>query len=257
MPYFRFPVVLEKLLRTYLSIFAILILSTGVASQEYTVGVEDIDYYPIYGERDGSYSGFARELLDNFAQSEGIVLNYKVLPIKRLFNDFLNQKVDFKFPDSPYWKKDQKQGKNVLYSAPVLEYVDGVMVLPENLNSGKANLAKLGVVRGFTAWDYLGDIESGAVKIVENTSLDGLMNLVKNKRIDGVYFNVVVATAFLDNTSFASDLVVFDESLPHTRSEYFMSTIKHPEVIDKLNAYLKNNAAAIAKLKEKYNVSIQ
>jgi polar amino acid transport system substrate-binding protein len=225
-------------------------------AKEYIVGVEDIDYYPIYAERGGDYSGYAREVLDAFAAEAGIVFTYKALPIKRLFDSFLSQKIDFKFPDSSYWKQDLKKGKKVVYSEPVLEYIDGVMVLPENLKKGKDSLNRLGVVRGFTPWDYLSDVEAGTVKVKENTSLDGLMKLVKNKRIDGVYFNVIVARYFLANTAFEKNLVLFDDSLPHTRSSYYLSTIKHPELIDKFNQFLKSKAGLIEQLKAKYNVKL-
>lgn len=233
------------------------LLQTGsLDAKEYVVGVEDIDYFPIYAERGNEYSGFARELMDEFAAAQGIVFKYKSLPIKRLFGSFLEGKIDFKFPDSSYWKSDMKEGKNVVYSEPVLEYIDGVMVLPENLNKGKENLKKLGVVRGFTPWDYLGDIEAKTVKVKENTTLDGLMNLVKNKRIDGVYFNVIVARYFLENTKFENNLIVFDSSLPHTRSHYYLSTIKHPELIEQFNTFMKTNSGLVEKLKAKYKVKI-
>lgn len=225
-------------------------------AKEYLVGVEDIDYYPIYADRGKEYSGFAREVLDEFAKSAGIVFSYKSFPIKRLFVNFLDGQLDFKFPDSNYWKSDLKEGKGVVYSDPVLEYVDGVMVLPEQLKKGKASLKRLGVVRGFTPWDYLTDIEAKTIKVNENSSLDGLMNLVKTKRIDGVYFNVVVARYFLENTKFEDDLVVFDKDLPHTRSYYYLSTIKHPELIDQFNQFMKDNSALIENLKAKYNVNI-
>jgi len=233
------------------------LLFTGTSSaQEYVVGVENIDYYPIYAERGNEYAGFARELLDAFAQHEGIVLTYKAYPIKRLFSNFVEGKVDFKFPDSSYWKPDLKKDKGVIYSDPVLEYVDGVMVLPENLNKGKAALKKLGVVRGFTAWDYLGDVKNKTVLLKENTSLDGLMNLVKNKRIDGVYFNVVVARYFLENTRFEDNLIVFDSALPHTRSHYHLSTIQHATVVERFNQFMRENSSLVENLKAKYNVKV-
>ncbi|WP_445945097.1 hypothetical protein [Shewanella sp.] len=115
------------------ALLAILItfgLNHSVFAREFVIGVEDIEYYPIYAKRDGDYAGFARELFDAFGAANGHSFQYKPLPIKRLFSDFLGNKLDFKFPDSPYWQTDMKADKNVIYSASVLEYIDGVLVPP-------------------------------------------------------------------------------------------------------------------------------
>ena len=57
-------------LRCFL-LFLSVCLSAPVFSGEYDIGVEDIEYYPIYAKRDGIYAGYARELMDEFAKKEG------------------------------------------------------------------------------------------------------------------------------------------------------------------------------------------
>ena len=127
---------------------------------------------------------------------------------------------------------------------------------PSNLGKGKATLKKLGVVRGFTAWDYLGDIKEGDIRATEGNSLTGLVKMAESQRIDGVYFNVIVARYFLEHTEFKKNVLIFDESLPHTRSHYYLSTLSHPEIIDQFNDFLKNNIPMIETMKTKYNVKI-
>ena len=236
-------------------LFAFL-LPLSASSETFTVGVEDIEYYPIYAKRDGTYSGYARAVLDEFAKQSGHKFTYQALPIKRLFNSFLSGELDFKFPDSPYWQKDMKEGKNVKYSDSIIEYVDGVMVAPANIGKGKGSIKKLGVLRGFTAWDYLGDIENKSIELTEVTSLEALVKMTKGGRLDGVYFNVIVANHFLAETMFDKGGILFDESLPHTRGNYYLSSIKHPEMIDQFNEFLRTNQSLIASLKTKYGVNL-
>jgi len=243
------------------SIFLLLALSilmqVNIAhAKELKMGVESIEYYPIYAKREGKYSGFARELFDTFAKKYGHTISYKPLPIKRLFGEFLNGRLDLKFPDNAYWANDLKADKKVIYSGDVLEYIDGVMVLPENLKTGKSQLKTLGIVRGFTPWDYMEDIEAKKIKVIENNSLNGLVKMMQSNRMNGVYFNIAVARFFLKHTLFEENAIVFDESLPHSRNAYQLSTIKHPDIIDQLNSFLKEEALFVSELKTKYEVNL-
>ena len=225
-------------------------------AKHYVVGVEELEYYPIYAQREGEYAGFARELLDGFATSNGHTFEYRHMPIKRLFNDFIAGKFDFKFPDSSQWQTAMKKGKAITYSDPVLEYIDGVMVATSELGKGKSHLKTLGVPRGFTPWEYLEDAKNKQISITEGNSLKNLVKMAQTKRIDGVYFNIIVAKYFLEHTEFASNIIVFDKTLPHTRSTYHLSSIKHPNIIQEFNHYLKANVAKVEALKAKYNVTL-
>jgi len=225
-------------------------------SKALTMGVESIEYYPIYAQREGKYSGYARDLFDAFAKKYGHTISYKALPIKRLFGEFLNGRLDLKFPDNVNWASDLKASKNVIYSGNILKYIDGVLVLPQNLKIGKSHLKALGIVRGFTPWDYLGDIEAKTVKVIENNSLNGLVKMMQSKRINGVYFNISVARYFLKHTLFQENVIVFDDTLPHSRDAYQLSTLKHPDIINQLNLFLKEEAIFISDLKNKYEVNL-
>ena len=119
----------------------------------YVIGVENIDYFPHYTYENGKFEGHGRAILDAFAKSQGYTFVYEAFPIKRLYNNFLDQKLDFKYPDNPNWKQKLKRGTQVHYSQPVAEYIDGVVVLPERKGQGVKQLKTLGTVLGFTAWD--------------------------------------------------------------------------------------------------------
>ena len=54
--------------RSLAVIFMLICALSPAHAEEYTVGVENIDYYPLYAKRDGTYSGYARAVLDEFAR---------------------------------------------------------------------------------------------------------------------------------------------------------------------------------------------
>lgn len=218
------------------------------------VGVENINYFPIYQYSNGQYSGAASEILNKFATLNKHTITYKGFPITRLNKNFLKGSVDFRFPDNGYWAQDQKKGYDIKYSEPVIGFIDGVMVSPDNKGKGIDNLKRLGLVRGFTAWDYLDLIKKRSVVIKEANSLTSLIKLTTNKRNDGAYFNIDVATYFLNETLKAPGSLVFDPELPHTKSSYSLSSFKHPKIIEQFNHFLIEQADWIKTVKEKYHV---
>ena len=148
-----------------------------------------------------------------------------------------------------------KKGINVVYSDPVAAYIDGVMVTPNNKNKGEANLKNLGTIKGFTAWTYLDSIKAGKIKIRENPGFVPLLKMAIANRIDGAYLNVDVANYQLNNVMKQNGALVFDESLPSTKSNYHLSSVKHPQIIEEFNQFLKQESALVSKLKQKFNLS--
>lgn len=241
-----------KYLVNTLCLMVLLAGSSLAVAKDLILGVEDIEYYPLWAQRSGEYAGFARELFDQFAKEYNHTIQYKPLPIKRLYGEFLNGRLDFKFPDSPNWASDQKREHNVTYSDAVLEYIDGVMVL----SGSEKTLATLGTVRGFTPWTYLDDIAADKIRVVENSNVDGLFKLIKSGRVDGGYFNVLVARHYLKHTLLQSEAFEFNEALPHSRGQYHLSTIKHPDVIEEFNQFLRDNAEFVSSLKNKFDINL-
>ncbi len=239
-------------LRKFCSALLLCCTTTLSHAETYTVGVENIDYYPLYAEKDGQYVGLAREILDKFAEKSGHTFQYKPFPIVRLTKTYAEGSLDLKFPDNPHWGQDDKKGKSVTYSDSVIEYTDGVMVLPGNLDKGVDAVKKLGTVRGFTAWDWLGLIKSGSVAVKEASNLNALIQQALSGRVDGAYFNVGVANYYLDKEMKQKGALVFDNSLPHTSDSYFLSSIKHPDLIKAFNLFLIDEAGWISATKKKY-----
>lgn len=225
-----------------------------VAAQTYTVGVENIDYFPQYSFRDGEYRGFSRALLDAFAKDKGYTFDYRPLPVARLFATFVAGDLDLKYPDNALWSADLKKAVRVTYSAPVVAYIDGVSVLPARVGQGPGAVAVLGMVRGFTAWDWLDRIASGTVRVQENNSFTALLDQALLARVDGVYANVAVVNHLLETVAKTPGGLVFDPGLPHTRSHYHLSSIRHPALIAEFDAWMAADPSLVARLKEEYRV---
>lgn len=226
----------------------------GARAATFSVGVEDVRYLPVYSYEDGEYKGFARAILDAFAKDEGYDFDYRPFPVVRLFNEFVAGDVDFKFPDNTMWSAELKRGHIVAYSDPVVAYIDGVSVLPVNKNKGVDAIKTLGAVRGFTAWDWMDRIKAGAVELHENNSFDALLRTTIAGRNDGAYGSVAVVNYQLDHVLREPGALVYDPTLPHTMSHYALSSIKHPEIIKRFNAWMSANADRIATLKAGYGV---
>lgn len=238
----------------------LLILASGICfcsnsfAQNLVVGVEKLDYLPYYSEVDGEYKGFAKELLDAFAKTKGYNIKYRVLPVRRLFKELLDESVDFKFPDNPYWQRDMKKVKKIIYSNTVVKTIDGVMVLPANKGNGIKKFKKIGTVMGFTPWPFKEMISKGEIKVSENPNFKGLLTQVIKGRVSGAYLNPVVANYQLKNVLQKPGALVYDSSLPFSKNNYLLSTVKHKKVINEFNTFLTENKTLIQSLKDKYEI---
>lgn len=227
-------------------------LRAADTSTRYVVGVEELNYYPVYAVQDGQYVGAARELLDAFAADAGFAFDYRPLPINRLYAELMGGTIDFKFPDNAYWNATAKEGAGVTYSDPVIAYIDGVMVRPERVGQGPDAFSSLGTVTGFTPFSWLERIQAGQVKVSENAQMRALLRQVLADRIDGAYVSIAVATHMLGTELKDAGTLQFDPALPHSRDHYLLSSTQHPEVIARFNAWLAENADRVAEIKARW-----
>lgn len=219
------------------------------------VGVDNTLYFPIYAnDTNAHYYGYSRDLIDAFAQKYNYSISFRVLPIERLYKEFWNKTVDLKFPDSPYWKSEQREGLTIHYTKPVLDYVDGVVVVPDNLGKGIDNFKRLGLVRGFTAFALLDDIKTRQISLVENNSLTGILEQVLRDRADGAYVNIDIAHYQLTEILLKPDSLVFDPDLPYVKGSYHMSSLTHPEVIEQFNQFMVDEQEMVINLKKRYGL---
>ncbi|NRH26903.1 transporter substrate-binding domain-containing protein [Pseudomonas sp. MS19] len=236
---------------SYLCGICIAVFAGNTAAQSYVVGVEAVAFAPHYSvDKHGQFRGFARELFDGFAADSGVELIYKPLPVEQLLPALFSGEVDFKYPDNPTWTASAKAGSALVYSADIVESVDGVLVAPGRVGRPQQQLQRLAIVNGWTPQGFAAQ----PVDWVANDDLRSMINQALKKDTDGAYYNVVVATHYLDTISTRPGALVFDPSLPYTRIQYQLSTRKQPQVIASFDRYLSAHASEVAALKRKYRV---
>lgn len=225
------------------------------ANERFVIGVEDINYEPYYNEDNGVYYGAARELLDLFAKQQGYTFQYKLLPIKRLFNDFIRvQDLDFKFPDNPKWQPELKESVSVIYSDIVFEDKTAIMVRPANRLMQLHELKKLGTILGFTPWPFMDRIKQKQIKLYQNRSFVGLLQQTIVGRVDGAYINSSVARYTMKHTLKKPGVLVAAENLPAPSGQFFLSTLKHTAVIEQFNQFLVEKVVEIKAIKDKFEI---
>lgn len=239
------------------ALFLTLTLSS-LESQEprtYVVGVEDLDYYPYYTFRDGRLEGYVNDLFSAFANLYGYNFSFRALPVPRLYAELFEGAIDFKFPGNSDWNTAAKEWKQVFYSSPVVECIDGVMVLTDRQGEGIEELKLLGIVRGFTPVGFEELIGSGQVALYRNNSFPGLLNQVLQGHVDGAYINPVVAVNQLANVMGKAGELIFDPALPYAKTAYHISSIKHRVIIKQFDEFLSQQFDLVESLKDKYGLN--
>ena len=222
----------------------------------YTVGVELIPFMPYSDVVEKKYQGILRDILDGFAQEYGIKLKYEPLPISRLYAYFYSGKLDFKMPANKYWQKEIKEKRNlkIKYSSPLVHFLDGLMVKAGNENKKIEEISRIGVVSGFTPWEYLDRIKAKNLSTRENPSIVGLLEQGILGRVDAIYINVPVGQFYLRESLRNSSGLIFAKSLPHTKSHYHVATLRHDDLLQKLNKYLDRSKSKLADLRSRYKI---
>ncbi|MFG0382665.1 substrate-binding periplasmic protein [Pseudomonas sp. zbq_18] len=233
--------------------FALLSVSTWASAVacELKVAVERQAYMPYYSIESGQYVGYARELLDAFAQSIDCHFVYQALPVKRADDSFLGGQLDFRFPDNPEWNTELKSSFPVYYSDPVIDFIDGMLVLPQHLGRGVGGVHELGTLLGFTPAHYEQDIKNGTIVLRQLQNTEALLQMGLKGRVDAIYMNPVVARAALKQKP---DALRFDPELPHLAGYYYLSSLKHPELLERFNVFLRDSDELQQSLRKKYGL---
>ncbi len=144
-----------------------------------------------------------------------------------------------------------RKAVTVHYSRPVMPYIDGVLVLPENKGRALKDFKVLGTMTGFTPWNYLDLIKDKRVTLFENDGFISLLKQVTLGRVDGAYVNIEVARYQLREVLRQPDALVFDPGLPHTKDYYYLSSVKHPAIIKEFNEFLVKEPQVYEQIRKK------
>ena len=75
-------------------------------------------------------------------------------------------------------------------------------------------------------------------------------------RVDGTYANIDVVEYLLRRELGQPQALVFEPALPHTRTYYYLSSIKYPDIITRFTAWMENNPVVIEQLRKRYSLSL-
>ncbi|WP_407334111.1 substrate-binding periplasmic protein [Enterovibrio sp. 27052020O] len=219
------------------------------------IGVQSFtDYAPYSTYKNGEYLGFNRDLLDAFSNEYSYEFEYQALPLKRLYSSLLMGRVDVKYPDNPLWTTDLKADYEVIYSDPVVSFVDGIIMLDKNHDKPKEALKTIGMISGFTPWPYLSDIKANAITVYEANNMDALIKMLLTGRIDGIYTNVAVINHMLKQTDKTTSTLSLNTNLPLLAGTRHMSSVSRPDIVIQFNQFLIERASYIESLKQKYGL---
>ncbi|SMF63224.1 substrate-binding periplasmic protein [Pseudobacteriovorax antillogorgiicola] len=206
-----------------------------------TVGVETIDYLPYYGLINKTYTGFMRDLFDSFAQKHGYTLTYQAMSVTGLFKSISEGKIDIKVPDNKNWGTDIKKNSKILYSKPIVQATEGVLVKEEF--SGKLP-AKISTVKGFTAYAILDHIKRNEVVLDESSKMKGIIKKVLSGRSDGAYVEARVARSILRKMGMSGRELYLSEVYPKDVHPFVASfPPRNKDIHDQFNEFLKSPEA--------------
>lgn len=237
-----------------LFLIAVCIFASFSQADKLRVGVEKTGFYPYFSMKKGQYRGFSRDLFDMYSAASGSAITYTAVSVSKLTDDLVKGKVEFKFPDNASWAQDKKAAAKVIYSRPVVEFTDGMMVLKSNKGTALDQLRTIGTIRGFTPYPLLDHIKSGKITLKEYSHSPIMIKRLVAGEVDAIYVNIQVANYIIQKQMEGSAEVVFDSGLPHVKDNYHLSTISYPEVIKSFDAFLSSNQPQIQELKDKYGL---
>jgi polar amino acid transport system substrate-binding protein len=225
-------------------------------SMAFTVGVETTDYAPYFHlDEEEEYQGAAREIIDLFAKSQKLELNYHAMPVPRLFNEFVKGRIDLKFPDNPLWSASLQSDVTVHYSAPVLAVRETLIIVkPEKGHKGDYEDIKfVGTILGFSTPGINENIKNKEFELVSTKKVEQLIHMLVSGRVNAVYFNADVAIEVAKQLHPNKKLIVHP-NYPAFDYAYHLSSIKQKELITKFDEFLISHADQVTKIRNRYGL---
>lgn len=219
----------------------------------YIVGAQDIEYYPFYNFSSEHEKGLGWAILEAFSEHSGHRFIYLSMPVKRLQIELKKGNVDFVFPDNPTWYDQITHSLNKTYSEPLTETFAITLVKSENVGKGINHVSTLATPDGFSPVKWENQVRAGTVSVVGIKSIYEGLNLLQNNEVDAmdVEYNAAqhLARRLPLMGPFSADL-----TLPHNTVPFSLSTLKYPDIIDELNAFLLSQPEVVDKIKAKYGI---
>lgn len=222
----------------------------------YSVVAQDIDYYPIYGTDPTSetYSGYVRDLMDAFAQHQGIRFEYRTRPIRRMTMEYLAGRYDFALPDNPRWDQGAKKDLSIHYSEPLLVFKDAVFVPTSQQDMTTAEMTDYGTIYGFTPWKFQDLIDSGQVEVKTASKPGNLIRMAMAGQVTAFNLAEPVAKYHFRKMGVEGQFEPAPNLMPQADSRYHLSSLKHPELIKAFDRFLQDHQTKVNTLLDHYGL---
>lgn len=241
---------------TLLTVFLLILTQHAQAKEkEYIVGVEAVSYYPLFDfdADEVNRPSFTRDLLVKFFESHKLKYRFVALPIKRFDKWFIEQNIDFKFPDNFRWRVDKDNKLNIIFSEPVIQLEAGTYVLLENRDTRREEIKILGTISGFHPTLWLNEIKTKQVVLQQVSSPISIVKHLLRGHTDATNIDKNVINSHLEQLGENKEIVLA-QNITHQQYYYHFSSIKHPEIIEQFNIFLADNKKYIESLKQKYQI---
>lgn len=225
------------------------IISLSASGKTYSVGVESYIDHPYQSVKaNGEFYGVLKDILDSFAKEEGINFIYKPYKSAELYKEFLSGNLDFKFPDNYIWKFAEKEGHNIIYSIIVTHYIDGIFIKKSDLGKKMKEFKIFGTNKGDDIVHILSKKQKdGRIDVTNAQTCSELISKIMAGEIDAIFCNYDVMRYLLKGSLYEKE-VVFNPDFLFIDNYFYLSTIKHKEIIEKFNKWVIKNRQYIERV---------
>jgi len=229
--------------------------SHAVENGEFIIGVEAVNYYPLinFSVNDETKESYTKEILSHFFESKKYAYRFIALPIKRFDKWYVEENIDFKFPDNPRWRTKKDDLLKIIFSKSVVELIAGSYVLRKNEMLPRNDIKRLGTILGFIPTLWFDKVASGELKLIEESSPIGIVKHVLYGNVDATNIDANVIRHNLALLGKAGEIIL-NKNAKHEVFSYQLSTMKFPKIIEEFNVFMKDNGKLIKMLKNKYGI---
>jgi len=217
------------------------IVSTQAFPETIRLGVENLDYSPFYSSNGIQYTGYTRDLFDEFARDTGYTITFLPRKVNDLMDDFFQMKIDAKFPDNSFWHQNRRKTRDIYYSLVIMKTEIGVQSLQSN-----KDVAILGIVEGFTPWIILKKINTKEINLIKRTKMKTLIKMLYDGEIDGIYASEDVISYYDSKKK-----IVFNKNFRTITDKFHLSSIKNKKLIVAFDTWFIKNSKKVKQIRNK------
>lgn len=234
--------------------FSVCLFCSFTQAENYTVGAQNIRYYPHYDFNSDVDKGLGWAILEAYANNSGHTFTYHAMPILRLQRELVKGNVDFVYPDNPKWYDAPGNEVKKYYSVPLVRALAATLVKPENKYQTIDFVQRLAMPLGFTPVHWRQRVDSNLTRLVSVNDSTIALQLLQRNRVDAADLEYNVVQYIVSITPELGPFTLAP-NLPHENIGFMLSTIRHPELIKDLTEFILSNPKIMQTLYERYKVN--